>query len=181
MLDLSSSMTTTAGWLPGGRPPVATAVQGGGASDRSGGGEDRSRPAAGAQQDQLSELADRSSLSDTGWSTLAAEGTALFADVDRFEEVNDRGGHAVRAQLLVRLSNRLCLHSKRELPLAPMACLRGDELVAVLPGADAAGAEAIGHRLVSALVDEVEVGRRRTLQVSASIVCWRWLRLACAR
>ncbi len=92
----------------------------------------------------------------------------LFVDVDRFKQVNDRGGHAVGDQLLVRLADRLRRHVERELPGAVVGRLGGDEFVAVLPGVSAAAAEAIGHGLAAVLVDEVEVGRR-TVLVSAAI------------
>jgi GGDEF domain-containing protein len=64
-------------------------------------------------------------------------------------------------QLLVRLADRLRRHVERELPGAVVGWLGGDEFVAVLPGADAATAEAIGHGLAAVLVDEVEVDAGR--------------------
>ncbi len=121
-----------------------------------------------ARQDPLTGLANRSHLLDTGRAALAVGGAVLFVDVDRFKEVNDRGGHAVGDQLLVRLADRLRRHMKRELPEAVVGRLGGDEFLAVLPGVSAAAAEAIGHGLAAVLVDEVEVGRR-TVRVSASI------------
>ncbi len=121
-----------------------------------------------ARQDPLTGLANRSHLLDTGRAALAVGGAVLFVDVDRFKEVNDRGGHAVGDQLLVRLADRLRRHMKRELPEAVVGRLGGDEFLAVLPRVSAAAAEAIGHGLAAVLVDEVEVGRR-TVRVSASI------------
>ncbi|WP_448638641.1 GGDEF domain-containing protein [Geodermatophilus sp. URMC 63] len=121
-----------------------------------------------ARQDPLTGLANRSHLLDTGRAALAVGGAVLFVDVDRFKEVNDRGGHAVGDQLLVRLTERMRRYVEKELPGAVVGRLGGDEFVAVLPGVDAAAAEAIGHGLAAVLVDEVEVGRR-TVRVSASI------------
>ncbi len=121
-----------------------------------------------ARQDPLTGLANRSYLLDTGRAALAVGGAVLFVDVDRFKVVNDRGGHAVGDQLLVRLADRLRRHVARELPGAVVGRLGGDELVAVLPGVDAPVAEAIGLGLATLLVDEVEVGRR-TVRVSASV------------
>ncbi|PRY48630.1 diguanylate cyclase (GGDEF)-like protein [Geodermatophilus tzadiensis] len=121
-----------------------------------------------ARQDPLTGLANRSHLLDTGRAALAVGGAVLFVDVDRFKEVNDRGGHAVGDQLLVRLAERMRRHVERELPGTVVGRLGGDEFVAVLPGVDVAAAEAIGHGLAAVLVDEVEVGRR-TVRVSASI------------
>ncbi|MGY1669420.1 GGDEF domain-containing protein [Geodermatophilus sp. SYSU D00710] len=121
-----------------------------------------------ARQDPLTGLANRSHLLDTGRAALAVGGAVLFVDVDRFKEVNDRGGHAVGDQLLVRLAGRMRQYVSKELPGAVVGRLGGDEFVAVLPGVDADAAEAIGHGLAAVLVDEVEVGRR-TVRVSASI------------
>ncbi|MGY1680612.1 GGDEF domain-containing protein [Geodermatophilus sp. SYSU D01176] len=121
-----------------------------------------------ARQDPLTGLANRSHLLDTGRAALAVGGAVLFVNVDRFKEVNDRGGHAVGDQLLVRLVDRLRRHVEKELPGAVVGRLGGDEFVAVLPGVDTATAEAIGHRLAAVLVDEVELGCR-PVRVSASI------------
>ena len=63
-----------------------------------------------ARQDPLSGLANRSLLLDTARSALALGGAVQFVDVDRFNEVNVRGKHAVGDQLLVRLADRLRRH-----------------------------------------------------------------------
>jgi len=120
-----------------------------------------------ARQDPLTGLANRGHLLDTGRAALTGGGAVLFVDVDNFKEVNDRGGHAVGDRLLVRLAERLedCL---RDVPGAVVGRLGGDEFCAVLPGLDQGTAAALGQRLVDALVDEVEVGRR-SVRVSASV------------
>jgi diguanylate cyclase (GGDEF)-like protein len=120
-----------------------------------------------ARQDPLTGLANRGHLLDAGRAALVDGGAVLFIDVDRFKEVNDRGGHAVGDQLLVRLAERLRDHVD-EIPDAVVGRLGGDEFAAVLPRLDRDTAATIGHRLVEALVDEVDVGRR-TVRVSASI------------
>ena len=68
-----------------------------------------------ARQDPLTGLANRSHLLDTGRAALAVGGAVLFVDVDRFKEVNDRGGHAVGGQLLIRLADQLRRHVEKEL------------------------------------------------------------------
>jgi diguanylate cyclase (GGDEF)-like protein len=120
-----------------------------------------------ARQDPLTGLANRAHLLDAGRAALARGGAVLFIDVDRFKEVNDRGGHAVGDQLLVRLADRLRTHLE-DVPDAVVGRLGGDEFAAVLPGLDRATAETVGQRLVAALVDEVAVGRR-SVRISASI------------
>jgi diguanylate cyclase (GGDEF)-like protein len=120
-----------------------------------------------ARQDPLTGLANRAHLLDAGRAALTGGGAVLFIDVDRFKEVNDRGGHAVGDQLLVRLAERL-RGQLAEVPDAVVGRLGGDEFAVVLPGVDRGTATAIGQRLVAALVDDVAVGRRR-VRVSASI------------
>ncbi|MGY1709165.1 diguanylate cyclase domain-containing protein [Geodermatophilus sp. SYSU D00758] len=121
-----------------------------------------------ARQDPLTGLANRGHLLDAGRAALSVGGAVLFVDVDRFKEVNDRGGHAVGDQLLTRLAGRLRRCVVDAVPGAVVGRLGGDEFAAVLPGVDTASAEALGTRLAVALVEEVEVGRR-TVRVSASI------------
>ncbi|MGY1620245.1 diguanylate cyclase domain-containing protein [Geodermatophilus sp. SYSU D00691] len=120
-----------------------------------------------ARQDPLTGLANRGYLLEAGATALACGGAVLFIDVDRFKKVNDRGGHAVGDQLLVRLADRLRAHLD-DVPDALVGRLGGDEFAAVLPGLDRDTAAAVGERLAVALVDEVDVGRR-TVHVSASI------------
>jgi diguanylate cyclase (GGDEF)-like protein len=121
-----------------------------------------------ARQDPLTGLANRGHLIDAGRAALADGGAVLFVDLDRFKEVNDRGGHAVGDQMLVRLADRLRSHVEEVVPRAVVGRLGGDEFGAVLPGVDRATAASLGHRLAAVLVDEVEVGRR-IVRVSASI------------
>ncbi|WP_448627646.1 diguanylate cyclase domain-containing protein [Geodermatophilus sp. URMC 64] len=120
-----------------------------------------------ARQDPLTGLANRGHLLDAGREALTGGGAVLFIDVDRFKEVNDRAGHAVGDALLVRLADRLREHLE-DVPDAVVGRLGGDEFAAVLPGLDRATAATVGQRLVAALVDEIEVGRR-SVHVSASI------------
>ncbi len=121
-----------------------------------------------ARQDPLTGLANRGHLLEVGRSALANGGAVLFVDLDRFKEVNDRGGHAVGDQLLVRLAEKLRESVEELVPGAVVGRLGGDEFAAVLPGLDRSTAATVGQRLVGCLVDEVEVGRR-SVRVSASI------------
>jgi diguanylate cyclase (GGDEF)-like protein len=121
-----------------------------------------------ARQDPLTGLANRGHLLDAGRDALAGGGAVLFIDVDRLKEVNDRGGHAVGDALRVRFAERLRGSVEGAVPDAVVARLGGDEFAAVLPRLDLSTAAQIGQCLVTALTDEVEVGRRR-VRVSASI------------
>jgi GGDEF domain-containing protein len=87
-------------------------------------------------------------------------GAVLFIDLDRFTEVNDRGGHALGDQLLIRIARRLREQIAEVTPDAVVGRLGGDEFAAVLPGLDREAAAGPGGRLVHALVDEVVAGRR---------------------
>ncbi|WP_029432795.1 diguanylate cyclase [Blastococcus sp. URHD0036] len=121
-----------------------------------------------ARQDPLTGLANRGHLLEAGQEALSPRGGAvLFVDVDRFKEVNDRAGHAVGDQLLARLAGRL-ESGLATFPGAVVGRLGGDEFAVVLPGLGWDDAAAVGERLVSELVDQIEVGRR-TVRVSVSI------------
>jgi diguanylate cyclase (GGDEF)-like protein len=121
-----------------------------------------------ARQDPLTGLANRAHLMDAGPAALTRGGAVLFIDVDRFKEVNDRGGHAVGDALLVRFADRLRDRVEGMVTDAVVGRLGGDEFAAVLPGLDLDSAARVGELLVGALIDEVEVGRR-SIRVSASI------------
>jgi diguanylate cyclase (GGDEF)-like protein len=121
-----------------------------------------------ARQDPLTGLANRGHLLAAGRVALAGGGAVLFVDVDRFKEVNDRGGHAAGDRLLVALAGRLRSLVLEHVPQAVVGRLGGDEFAAVLPGVDRVLAASVGERLVVGLVDEVEVGRRH-VRVSASV------------
>jgi diguanylate cyclase (GGDEF)-like protein len=121
-----------------------------------------------ARQDPLTGLANRGHLLEAGQDALSGSGGAvLFVDVDRFKEVNDRAGHAVGDQLLARLAGRLEA-GVAGFPGAVVGRLGGDEFAVVLPGLGWADAAVAGERLVTDLVDRIEVGRR-TVRVSVSI------------
>jgi diguanylate cyclase (GGDEF)-like protein len=121
-----------------------------------------------ARLDPLTGLANRGHLLTAGRAALVDGGAVLFIDVDRFKEVNDRGGHAAGDQLLVRLADRLRDVVLALVPRAVVGRLGGDEFAAVLPSVGRELAAEIGERLTAVLVDETEVGRRH-VQVSASV------------
>ncbi|MGY1724064.1 diguanylate cyclase domain-containing protein [Blastococcus sp. SYSU DS0533] len=121
-----------------------------------------------ARQDPLTGLANRSCFTESGAAALAGGGAVLFIDLDRFKDVNDRGGHALGDQLLVRLAGALRERVTTVVPGAVIGRLGGDEFAVVLPATDHATAAELGEDLLHVLTDEVRVGRR-TILVSCSI------------
>ncbi len=121
-----------------------------------------------AQRDALTGLANRAHFTETGRLALLGGGAVLFIDLDRFKEVNDRGGHALGDQLLVRVAKRLQRRVTEAVPGSVVGRLGGDEFAVVVPGVDQDTAERLGEELVAALVEHVQSGRR-WVRVSASI------------
>ncbi len=75
----------------------------------------------------------------------------LLIDLDNFKAVNDRYGHLVGDEALVRVA-RLLRHHLRETDTA--ARIGGDELVALLPQADTAAAMMVAERIRAAVADD---------------------------
>ncbi|MFP5388561.1 MAG: diguanylate cyclase [Thermoleophilia bacterium] len=93
-------------------------------------------------------------------------GALLIADLDRFKQINDEFGHAAGDEAL-RLVSRVLASNLRETDTVGrdegglVARLGGDEFALLLPETDAAGAEAVGQRLVAALAAEpLRIGER---------------------
>ncbi len=101
-------------------------------------------------------------------------GALLIADLDRFKQINDEFGHPAGDEAL-RLVARVLAENLRETDVVGrdegglVARLGGDEFALLLPETDAAGAEAVGERLVAALAAEpLRIGGRE-LRLGISI------------
>lgn len=94
------------------------------------------------------------------------KGALLIVDLDRFKQINDEFGHVAGDEAL-RFVARVLASNLRETDTVGreagglVARLGGDEFALLLPETDAAGAEAVGERLVAALAAEpLRIGER---------------------
>jgi diguanylate cyclase (GGDEF)-like protein len=87
-------------------------------------------------------------------------------DIDHFKQVNDKWGHLVGDRVLVNLA-RLLAGETRVLDVA--ARLGGEEFVVLMPGCDAAGAEALIDRVRAGLETSARPGLPG-VRISAGVV-----------
>jgi diguanylate cyclase (GGDEF)-like protein/PAS domain S-box-containing protein len=124
-----------------------------------------------AHHDALTDLPNRAAFTAHLANMLeqAGAGQETFAvlsvDLDRFKEVNDVFGHAVGDGLLRKLSKRLEAAAQG----AFLARLGGDEFALIVAdGPQPASAEALGHRLLAAVAQDIEVESHQ-LRIGMSI------------
>ena len=91
--------------------------------------------------------------------------SVLLIDIDHFKTFNDNFGHGVGDQVL-RLMANVLRERVRENDLP--ARYGGEELIAVLPGADLATCEAVAERIRSS-ISECRITRRSTGEILPSI------------
>ena len=88
-------------------------------------------------------------------------------DVDHFKAINDQHGHDIGDLVLQAVAASLRAHCRGEEVVGRQG---GEEFVALLPEADAAGAHRAAERLRTAVADQsVAVGPDTSLQVTVSI------------
>ena len=130
-----------------------------------------------AYWDRLTGLPNRARFRDAVHAAIAnASGTGrpvsvLMLDLDRFKHVNDVLGYAFGDRLLQGVAERLKAH----LPEAGerIARLSGDEFAVLLPGCDAACAQALAAELAEIFLLPMTLAEH-TVDVAASfgIACW---------
>jgi diguanylate cyclase len=91
--------------------------------------------------------------------------SVLLIDIDHFKKINDTYGHGVGDQVL-RLMASVLRERLRETDLP--ARYGGEELIAVLPGADLATCAAVAER-IRRLISECRITRRSTSELLPSI------------
>jgi len=91
--------------------------------------------------------------------------SVLLIDIDHFKTFNDNFGHGVGDQVL-RLMSNVLRERLRDIDLP--ARYGGEELIAVLPGADLPGCEAVAERIRRA-ISECRITRRSTGEILPSI------------
>jgi diguanylate cyclase len=126
--------------------------------------ESLSQSEARARTDTLTGLPNRRALEEffrTAQSEAMEQGQPLSAfliDIDHFKRFNDNFGHGVGDQVL-RLVAKALHERVREHDLA--ARYGGEEMIAVLPGADLAACTVVAERIRGALAD-CKITRRST-------------------
>jgi diguanylate cyclase (GGDEF)-like protein len=124
-----------------------------------------------ALQDPLTGLANRSALISALQSALDAESgpeespVILVMDLDAFKSINDSMGHTAGDQVLVAVSQRI-RNAVRATDV--VARLGGDEFAIVMPAVAPDQATVIGHRILAALQDPIELPGR-SVRCGASI------------
>ncbi len=116
-----------------------------------------------AHFDSLTDLPNRATFTGRLETTIQAADKAgdsfalLFLDLDRFKEVNDVFGHGAGDALLLEVAKRLNQAAEG----AFVARLGGDEFTLIVEGPQPSSAEAVAHRVLSLLSEEVLVEDRK--------------------
>jgi diguanylate cyclase (GGDEF)-like protein len=124
-----------------------------------------------AMQDPLTGLANRSALIDALKTALDAgaapeEGPMLLLmDLDAFKSINDSMGHTAGDQVLITVGQRLRGAVRAD---DVVARLGGDEFAIVMPSATPDQATVVGHRILAALKQPIELPGR-SVRCGASI------------
>ncbi len=122
-----------------------------------------------AMQDPLTGLANRSALLEALRAAIdddAHDGPViLLLDLDAFKSINDSLGHTAGDQVLIRVGERI-RGAVRVTDV--VARLGGDEFAIVMPGVSGDQAAIVGHRILAALNEPIELPGR-SVRCGASI------------
>jgi diguanylate cyclase len=124
-----------------------------------------------AMQDPLTGLANRSALIDALKAALEARSESgespvlLMMDLNAFKSINDSLGHSAGDHVLITVGERI-RSAVRESDV--VARLGGDEFAIVLPSATPDQAGIVGHRILAAVGEPIELPGR-SLRCGASI------------
>lgn len=132
--------------------------------------------------DSLTGLLNRHHLSNVMAGTLAGASSrhpvaAIFIDLDRFKEVNDKYGHEAGDCVLREAARRIAEETRAGADVViradagnpPAVRLGGDEFFVLLPGADAAGAALVAERIRRSLREPIAIRPDLRLTISASV------------
>ncbi|MDI6694447.1 MAG: GAF domain-containing protein [Anaerolineales bacterium] len=92
--------------------------------------------------------------------------SALMLDIDHFKRINDRYGHAVGDNVLLRLA-QIIRNITREIDIAGR--YGGEEFILVLPETDIAGATEIANRLLDQIRLSFQTGSLPSITVSIGV------------
>lgn len=124
-----------------------------------------------AMQDPLTGLANRSALIEALRAALDGEAAPgegpviLLMDLDAFKSINDSMGHTAGDQVLITVGERIRGAVRAS---DVVARLGGDEFAIVMPAATPDQASIVGHRILAALKDPIELPGR-SVRCGASI------------
>jgi diguanylate cyclase (GGDEF)-like protein len=125
-----------------------------------------------AYWDRLTELPNRLQFRDAVLAAAGRGGTlaVVMLDLDRFKHVNDVLGYAFGDRLLQGVAARL---QQVVRPGDVVSRLGGDEFALLLPGADAAQAQAVAARIATAFEQPLQLDDQRVdLSAGLGIACW---------
>jgi len=102
---------------------------------------------------------------------------AIFIDLNRFKQVNDKYGHEAGDAVLREAARRIAAVTRARGDVVsgadaedpPAGRLDGDEFVALLPGADAEGAAVAAERIRQSLLEPMAIGPDLQLTIGAAI------------
>lgn len=125
-----------------------------------------------ASTDGLTGLANRGTFEEVAGRLLERAridgGSLAFVmfDIDHFKALNDREGHAAGDAALTGFADLL---SRASRPTDLVARIGGEEFVAVMPGLEAAGAQAFARRVGDMLRDGAATGSRLTVSAGVAV------------